>query len=587
MMKIKVFEPLKNRLDIPEKTFVFLAFFSIVYLAGCLVLLIPNIRNFIIIFGEFLIRRPLIHTAWHERFVSWAILGIIFYILFFTVFLLEGISAGKGLIKEQLNKKIYVFVLLFALLGVVVIMFQANWTFGDDHAYITTTAINKYMPFSPYIAGSRFFPLGHFHYNIPLFVFRILGIDSGLPVEAHFALIALFYAITVMCLFSFFNSVEPVKKHIHPVFSLFFAGSFFLLAKPFYSIYMSLIYPETRVVMFFAIFMFMYYRALETDKKRYYIAAVIVAVYSSYCKEPVFGAFLVVAISNLLFGDKNRSPKEKIFYAALIVNGVLFIILYYFLSYRNAASFYNEGRVAIQGLRYILSIVTETPMLAIGIIFAVFRFGAIVLKKDKKHLYYDSLLFSGVAYTFAYMLLHLNSGYYFLPSIILFLPSLVYWTKYTYQTNKNHALAVFGLVMAICLYNSGFVFPGILNIWQERKNFIPYVSTLLSEYNAGNEFIWYESDNALTGNTFYKDVRNWRKQTENAFLNYMNKSEAKDFFIVSKNMDEIGSYKNVLFFYPVANDQNQPMPDSLLNALYDNNFEIFADSYGILIYRRN
>jgi hypothetical protein len=300
----------------------------------------------------------------------------------------------------------------------------------------------------------------------------------------------------------------------------------------------------------------------------------------------VFGAFLVVAVSNLLFRYKSQTKNEKVFHAVLIANGILFIVLYYLVSYRNTESFYDDTVVEIHGLEFILSILKRTPVLLLGIVFGIFRFCAILIRKDRKHLYYDSLLFSGVAYTFAYMLLHFNSGYYFLPAIILFLPSIVYWTKYLYQTNKSHAILLFGLIMAICFYNGGSTMRGISNTWQERKEFIPYISTLLSEYNGGKEFIWYESDNALTDNTFYKVARSWRKYTENAFLNYRNKSEGKEFFTVSRNMDEISSYKNVLFFYPIDNDQNQPMPDGLLNLLNDNDFDLFCDSYGILIYKR-
>jgi hypothetical protein len=89
------------------------------------------------------------------------------------------------------------------VLGVFVIMFQANWTFSDDHEYIITTAVNKYVPF--YFGGGRFFPLGHFHYNIPLFIFWLLGIESGLPVEAHYVLNALFFSLSVICVFLFFK----------------------------------------------------------------------------------------------------------------------------------------------------------------------------------------------------------------------------------------------------------------------------------------------------------------------------------------------------------------------------------------------
>jgi hypothetical protein len=579
-MNIKRLEQLKTKLDISEKTFVFFTLFSTIYLAGCLLLSVPAFRNLIIMFGEVLVRRPLNQSVWQERFISLRFPLIALYVIFFLVFFSENIFGNYF----RKNKRFACFfIAVFLVLGVFVIMFQANWNFGDEHGYITTTAINKYVPF--YIEGGRFYPLGHFHYNIPLFIFRLLGIEAGLPVEAHFALIALFYSVSIICLFLLFSRIEPVKEHTHPVFSVFFTCTFFLLGHAFYSVFMSLIYPETQVLMLFLFFMLMYYRALETDKKRYYIAALIAAIYNTYCKEPVFGAFWVVAVSNLLFGHKKQSKKEKIFYTALIANGILFIVLYYFISYKNTIGFYNEGRVDIYGLQFIVLTLMNNPQLIIMTIFAVLRFVTVTIKKDRKHLYCDSLLFAGTAYFFAYVLLRLNSNYYFTPSIILFLPSLVYWMKYFYQTKKHYALAIFGLIMFIYSFNLKAI-SGIQSTWQDRKEFIPYISILLSEYNGGKQFVWYESDNAITDNTFYKTNREWRRYTENAFLNYMNKSAGKEFFTVSKNMDDIGLYENVLFFYPVDNDQAQPMPDNLAQVLDDHNFRLLTDSYGVLIYRQ-
>jgi hypothetical protein len=136
------------------------------------------------------------------------------------------------------------------------------------------------------------------------------------------------------------------------------------------------------------------------------------------------------------------------------------------------------------------------------------------------------------------------------------------------------------------IYSLNPAIPDIQSTWQDRKEFIPYISMLLSEYNDGKKFIWYESDNAIAENTFYKVVRDWRRYVENAFLNYVNKSGEEEFFAVSRNIVDIGLDDNVLFFYPVDNDQNQPMPDNLVKALDENNFRLFTDSYGILIYRR-
>ncbi len=51
-------------------------------------------------------------------------------------------------------------------------------------------------------------------------------------------------------------------------------------------------------------------------------------------------------------------------------------------------------------------------------------------------------------------------------------------------------------------------------------------------------------------------------------------------------MDNITMYQNMLFFYPIDNDQNQPMQDKLVKILQDNNFVLYKDTYGILIYKQ-
>jgi hypothetical protein len=177
MMKMKWLDALKNRLNLSEPPFFYLTLYSILYFAGCLALLIPLVQNLIIMFGEFLAARPLNRPVWHERFITWGILGMVVYAVFLTVFFSE-----KGRIKENPKSEIrgagtssfrenpiYLFVVLFAALGVFCVMFQANWTFSDDHGFIATTAINKYMSFMIIPSIGRFFPLGLVHYNIPCF----------------------------------------------------------------------------------------------------------------------------------------------------------------------------------------------------------------------------------------------------------------------------------------------------------------------------------------------------------------------------------------------------------------------------------
>jgi hypothetical protein len=115
---------------------------------------------------------------------------------------------------------------------------------------------------------------------------------------------------------------------------------------------------------------------------------------------------------------------------------------------------------------------------------------------------------------------------------------------------------------------------------------MPYITNLLSEYNNYDKFIWYESDNKLTENTYYAAYRRWQKHILNAFLNYQNKTKKKEFFITIKPHDNFDVSQNILFFYPACNDQWQPMQDVLVSTLQENNFILYEDYRGIFVYKR-
>jgi len=545
---------------------------SAIWLACFFALLLPPIRNLGIKFGEALVHRPLTHPVWHERFITMGIGGIVLYFILLGLFFADFFSPVIA------GKKLDVFAIVFSLVAVFVIMYKANWVFSDDHEYITTTAVNKYVPFK-FIVG-RFMPFRYFEYNLPLFVLRCLGIKTGLPVEAHFVVIAIFYIITVFCLYFLFNKIEPVKTTVaYSTINRFFSVLFFFLGGFFSVVFLSLIYPETQVIMLFSVFILMYHMALNTDKTLYYAAAFVSAVFSTYCKEPVFGVFFVIAFINFLF-QHNKSKREKIFYITLIANGILFFILYYFMSFKNAIEFYNGGKFSVDGLKLLPFIFKENPVFIIMFCFGIIRLYYIIFRKERDYLFYDSLLLAGIAYILAYCVLHLRSEYYFLPSIILFLPSLVHWIKYFLTNKRVYAILLFVILSPLCVYNFYDTISRIRGVWQERQEFMPYIADLLSCYNNGKKFIWYESD------TSYTASRDWRKFIENAFLNYLNGSEGMEFFVVKKNIDNIPVNEDILFFYPIDNDQNQPLPDTLVKLLQENNLALYKELYGVLIYKQ-
>jgi cell division protein FtsL len=488
------------------------------------------------------------------------------------------------LIKKETEKICIVLITVVSVFLVFVIMYKANWTFSDDHEYIRTTAVNNYLPFE--IWDSRFFPLGHIHYNLPLFIFNCLGINTGLPVQVHYLMISLFCVVSVLCLYFLFKKIEPLPNVNHPFLSLFFACSFFMLGNTFPEIFMNLIFPEAQGIMLLSLFMLMYYKALKTDIIKYYIISFIACAYNTYCKETVFVTFLVIALTNLVFRYKDISKREKIFYFTLIVNGILFLGLYYFLVYKNVTAFYNEGRVTLDRFQIFLSVLKENPILIIMFLFGFIRLFFVLFKKDRMHLYYDCLLFSGMSYLLTYIILNLMASYYFMPSIILFLPSLVYWIKYAFSKIFILGLCLFIGLFSICLYNFGNATKYVKNAWHERQVFMPYITNLLSEYNNYDKFIWYESDNKLTENTYYAAYRKWQKHILNAFLKKKKKTKKKEFFITIKPHDYFDISQNILFFYSACNDQWQPMQDVLVSTLQENNFILYEDYRGIFVYKR-
>jgi len=573
----------RKKFGLTRRQFNFFVCISVLLLAFCFSLFIPPIRNLIFRFVEILVHRPINHPYWHKVFIGIGIGGLVLcaFFLEFYLSIISQIIAGR-----ISNIYAITFSLIFVFVFVFAIMYKANWFYIDQFSIIKATAVNKYFPkYSPGNDG-RFTPFGWIHYNLLLFVFRCLG-QYRTPVEAYYATMSIFFIVTFFCLYFLFIRIEPAKTEcVYSLVNCFFACTFIILGGDFFFIYSCLVSFETQVIMMFAVFMLMYHKALKTDKIRYYTIAFLSAIYTTYCKEPVFDVFLVIAFVNYLF-RYNKSKREKMFYIALLANGVLFMILYYFLSFKyKSGAIYGQGWVTIRGFEFLLSIITGNPVLIIMFCFGLIRLYFVIVRKERDFLFYDGLLFAGIAYTFPFFILHLNSGYYFLPSIILFLPSLVHWMKYFLGKKRAFAFALFFILLPVYLYNSGHTLMQIDHVRRRQQEYMPYITELLSDYKSGKKLIWYESDNGVTDDTLFMVVRNSKKGVDNDFLNYLNKSEGINFFVVERNMDHITMNQNILFFYPQENDQWQPMPDEISKILQDNNFTLYKFFNGTWTYKQ-
>jgi hypothetical protein len=569
---------LRQKLDVSEKAWKALCALSLVWVITWLLVLLPPVRNLIIAFGEMLVHRPLTHAFWHERFIAWGIGGLLSPLLL----LCFGVSESLFL-SGKADKAFYRFLVpVIAASGVFLILFHANWTFGDDHLFTTCTEIDRYLPIHVFKTIGRFNPAQDLDKNLILFMFRLFGLHTGVPPQATFISNGLFYLITILCLYKLCKKIEMAQRANSLLFAVFFTCFFLFLSQSFISIYMQIIFPETALIMFLTVFMLALFYAQETNKTRYYILAFVFAVYATYCKEPVFGALVILALTNLICNFKGQTKKEKLFYFLLIVNGIVFCFLYYIIVYRNISVPYNSGRDEGSRLQIIISNFMNRPILTIMLVLGFFRFYYVILRKDRSHIFYDSLLFAGIGYTCAFILLRLSADYYFIPSIILALPSLVYWSVFLYQKKHCYSLVLLIPLCIVICFNFVPVIKSAKHTLHARENFMPYIDKLHDAYTSGEKFIWYEDE---TPAGFAIVARDYYKAILNIFLNNANKTDGINFFDVVHEMPE-NLPGDILFFYPPQNNHSKPMSKDIADILANNDFVLDSDEYGSSIYSR-
>ena len=169
----------------------------------------------------------------------------------------------------------------------------------------------------------KLFNLKYYYITFPVFlIFKICLLT--------FLLIKIFFDI---------NKFEKMSK-INLLNILFFFTLFFSFAG-ITRLLLEYKYSEITQCLFILLFAFFYQRAYFTNKAHYYILSFLSAFYSTYMKECMFIPYIVIAITNLLF-LKNQNKKWKYFNLSLILNGTIFLILYYFLVYRHTITFYNS-----------------------------------------------------------------------------------------------------------------------------------------------------------------------------------------------------------------------------------------------------
>jgi hypothetical protein len=279
------------------------------------------------------------------------------------------------------------------------------------------------------------------------------------------------------------------KKRYISVFSLLVLFS----TSAFMRIHVSCFFPERMLFFMLSAFMLFAQRGQEKQSSRHYFLAVLAAAYATYLKEPFFGVFIIIATINIIFGQ--LSFKDKIFNGMLLVNSAIFVAIYvYQLFFRDSGEPYAS--ITFNPFKLSFKQFGAEPILILMAIIACVRAYLILVKKDRQHIFIDSLLFAGVGYTVANMMFKFASTYYFFPSVLLFIPAFAIFIMEekgyccgfdkpcVFLSKKRSIFAVcFALVCTIItIIVSGKV---VLRCWEHRGNDHLFFEYIVKESQLG------------------------------------------------------------------------------------------------------
>jgi len=438
---------------------------------------------------------------------------------------------------------VYSLLAIITLVTVFFVIYNANWTWGDDYEFLISTAVGK-IEWSLHIANmGRFYPFGHFDYNM------LVLMPGGTSATAHYILVAISMIVFVIASYIlYFITLKEANRGILYKPWLIFGCVVFLLYY-FFRLFFFLVYPERIIVVLLTLFVLSYYKFNKDKKSSYAIIAVIIAIYLTYCKETMFVIFTVLSVLNFLFGYKKLTMKQKIFHITLLFNTLIFLVLYYFITFRHTTVFYPRPNNFIDIIPFSLG---NLKLLYFGLILSIWRLYRLIYKQDKQHLFFDSMLFSGLMYAFATITLNLQMVYYYYPAVLLVFPALIYWSSKIINP-KWISLIVF----VILVYYGRKIPTAIYNVQGMRITTHKHVETLSRYIKDARNIFWYERKK---NNTINAGIEGYQKEILNVYVHfYENSIESIPFQIINLLPDSVPG-KTVVFYSDYNNlDQSDEL----------------------------
>ena len=467
------------------------------------------------------------------------------------------------------EERISCFVILsIAVLTVFFILYRAEWILGDNFSFLFTTAKGKFYPLITVfkVGETRFFPFAFLDFNIlPL-------IPGAVSAMAHYIYVA--FSFTVFAVLFLFSSVKICdRNNIRYVFYFSaLAFSIAVISNGFFTSFLNIIYPERVIIILFSMFIFFMLKYSEQKKKSFLTAALVIAAVATYFKETVSAFFVTWAVFRLISG-KEQAEEEKIFNYALVLNGVVFIGLYYFFAWKDHGVVYHADSVL--GIWQLMDTVFRNSALLLFIFpFAAVRlFKCLVLKQESIPVI-DPLLAAAAIYALEYLVLGYSSGYYYAPALTAGALPVVYLACRMCGKHGYTGSAVILLLCLVPFVEIPSVSACINSTVIERTKVMPGLRKISALQQKGGKIYWHSPEGR--GVEIYNLV--------NIYLNFIQKTVGDNLLTKTGWVPELNENDVFLYMMPDSEEGVLTLDLYSVQELERQKFRLWQFQTGFLVF---
>lgn len=423
------------------------------------------------------------------------------------------------------------FFVIFVSTTVFFILYNANFSLGDDAEILTT--ICKGIPHEGLLYQN---PSGRFNWSRSEYNILLLTPFFHSPFAYYFLTAAEFIIFSYSC-FSILRLYLDGKRSSQT--SGFFLYGICLLTVLFQArLFFILVRPEKLLVTLLAVLICFLLRSREPDeyghtrirKGRTCMMRVarqclpfIIAFVICFSKEPVFGALLVLAGYILLFMRSNI--RLRVFAVWLVIVSVLYISLYAVLVFPKITGRYGKTNYSFAQSLMLTMRCCPFLVFPLGLSLAVLaRNVKDLLAGTFKPCLEDALLFSGTAYAVAFFILRMSHDDYFRPCFIMALPAFLLYGKKVHAINPSGRWVAVVLCWLLCAFYMGKLIGLAARRVKYGSQDMDSMKEVARRIDGKSRFLCYDngSDSAVT----------CMLHSMPAFISYINGTDCSDFTFV-------------------------------------------------------